>query len=211
MRESANAAEGIANNKNILQIIIWGLKMKRKKKIKITTKDLTYAAFFAALTGVLAYISIPLPFSPVPITGQSLAVMLAGCVLSPLQAALSMVTFLLVGAVGIPVFSGGAAGIGVIAGTKGGYLLGFLVGAVLISLIKGKKNSFIRFILAAAAGGIVVVYILGVLWLSHVTKMNIIKAISVGALPFIPGDLLKVVAAGYIGTRINAELKNNKG
>ncbi len=175
-------------------------------KNKITIKDMTYAAFFAALTGVLGYLSIPLPFSPVPITGQTLAVMLAGCVLTPLQAALSIITFLFVGAVGVPVFSGGAAGIGIIAGPKGGYLLGFLVGAVLISLIKGKGNSVIRLVLASAAGGIAVVYILGVLWLSHVTKMNIHKAILVGALPFIPGDLLKAVAAGLIGSRINAAL-----
>lgn len=154
-----------------------------------------YAAIFAALIAVLGYIIIPLPFSPVPITGQTLAVMLAGCVLTPLQAGLSVITFIFMGAIGIPVFSGATAGIGVILGTKGGYLLGFLIGSIVISLIRSKSNSIARMIFACILGGIIIVYVLGVSWLSHVTGMGIYKAITVGALPFIPGDLFKAIVA----------------
>jgi biotin transport system substrate-specific component len=175
---------------------------------KLEIRDMLYSALFAALIAVLGYVIIPLPFSPVPITGQTLAVMLAGCVLTPLQAGLSVITFIFMGAVGIPVFSGGASGIGVIVGTKGGYLLGFLIGAIVISLIKGKTNSIPRMIFACIIGGILIVYILGVPWLSYVTGMEISKAITVGALLFIPGDLLKAVAAGFIAKKINAHRRN---
>lgn len=173
---------------------------------KLDIRDMLYAALFAALTGVLGYLVIPLPFSPVPITGQTLAVMLAGCVLTPLQAGLSMITFLLLGAVGVPVFSGGRAGLGVIAGPSGGYLVGFLIGAIVISVVKGKGDSFVRLILASVVGGIMVVYLIGVPWLAGMTGMGISKAITAGALPFITGDLFKAFAAGLIGKKINYQL-----
>jgi len=175
---------------------------------KLGIRDMLYAALFASLIGVLGYVIVPLPFSPVPITGQTLAVMVAGCVLTPLQAGLSVLTFIFIGAIGVPVFSGGAAGIGVIFGTKGGYLLGFLIGAIVISFIRGKANSIPRMIFACILGGIIIVYVLGVPWLSYVTGMGMNKAITAGALPFIPGDLLKAIAAGFIAKKINAQRRN---
>lgn len=175
-------------------------------KKKITVRDLSYASLFAALTGILGYLTIPLPFSPVPITGQTLAVMLAGCVLTPIQAGLSILTFLLMGVIGIPVFSGGRAGIGVIAGPSGGYLIGFLVGAVIISLIARRSRNFLVLLMACLVGGIVVVHVLGFPWLGHVTGMDMVSAIMAGSLPFIPGDLFKVVIAAIIGSKINRHM-----
>jgi len=160
-------------------------------------KDLILPALFAALTGVLSFVSIPLPFSPVPVTGQSLGVMLAGAILTPHQAGLSMVTFLLLGIAGAPVFSGGTAGFGVLAGPTGGYLFGFLVGAVTIALLRG-NNKLPQLITAVLLGGLVAVYIPGALWLSRVTGLDLAGAVSVGVLPYLPGDVIKaaiVVAA----------------
>lgn len=174
---------------------------------KLKAKDIVYSALFATLTAVLAYITIPLPFSPIPITGQSLAVMLAGCVLTPIQAGLSMLTFLFMGIIGLPVFSGGRAGIGVIVGKSGGYLIGYLVGAVIISILVRKSKSKITMFLACLFGGIIVVHILGASWLGYVTGMGIGKAIMVGSVPFLPGDLIKAVAAVAIGVRLNKELR----
>lgn len=174
---------------------------------KLKAKDIVYSALFATLTAVLAYITIPLPFSPIPITGQSLAVMLAGCVLTPIQAGLSMLTFLFMGIIGLPVFSGGRAGIGVIAGKSGGYLIGYLVGAVIISVLVRKSKSKITMFLACLFGGIIVVHILGASWLGYVTGMGIGKAIMVGSVPFLPGDLIKAVAAVAIGVRLNKDLR----
>jgi biotin transport system substrate-specific component len=175
---------------------------------KLQIRDMLYAAIFASLIAVLGYLIIPLPFSPVPITGQTLAVMLAGCVLTPLQAGLGVITFIFMGAIGIPVFSGGTAGIGVILGTKGGYLLGFLIASIVISLIRGKSNSIPRMIFACIIGGIIIVYILGVPWLSYITGMGINKAFTVGALPFLPGDLIKAIVAGFIAKKINVSRRN---
>ena len=173
---------------------------------KTNVNDLMYAGLFAALTAVLGLVSIPLPFSPVPITGQSLAVMLAGCVLSVRQAGYALLTSLLVGAVGVPVFAGGSGGFGIIAGPRGGYLIGYLLGAMVISYLKGQGKNVWRLALANIVGGIGVVYVVGVVWLSAVTGMPLSKALAVGALPFIPGDLIKVVVASGLAVALNRQL-----
>jgi len=165
-----------------------------------------YSGLFAALIAVSGIISIPLPISPVPITGQSLAIMLAGSILTVRQAGFSVLTFLLLGAVGVPVFAGLSGGIGIIVGPRGGYLIGYLVGAIVIALLKGEKNNLWRLALANSIGGIIVVYLFGVLWLSFVTGMGLEKAILVGALPYIPGDLFKLFLATVIGVAVNKRL-----
>jgi biotin transport system substrate-specific component len=111
------------------------------------------------------------------------------------------------GAAGLPVFSGGSAGLGIIVGKTGGYLFGFLAGAVFISFFKGQKPSFLRTLVVNAAGSILVVYFFGVLWLSYVTGIGLDKAVIFGALPFIPGDILKVAAASLISIRLSKHIK----
>ncbi|EPY2282349.1 biotin transporter BioY [Clostridium sporogenes] len=174
---------------------------------KLEIRDMIYSALFATIIGVSSYITIPLPISPVPVTAQSLAVMLAGCVLTPIQAALSMVTFLLMGVIGIPVFSGGRAGIGIIVGKTGGYLIGFFIGAIIISLLVRKNKSLVNMIIACFIGGIVVVHILGSAWLGQVTSIGIKKAFLLGSAPFIPGDLIKAVVAAFIGRKLSKSMK----
>ena len=169
-----------------------------------------YSAIFAALISVMGLIAIPLPISPVPITGQSLAIMLAGGILTARQAAFSVLTFLLLGAVGVPVFAGMSGGIGILIGPRGGYLIGYLVGAIVIALAKGKNNNSWRLAFANIVGGIIVVYILGVAWLSFVTGMGLEKAIMVGALPYIPGDLFKVLMATVVGVAVNKRLMQRR-
>lgn len=168
--------------------------------------DFIYAALFAALTGVLGFISIPLPFSPVPVSGQSLGIMLAGSILTVRQAVFSVLTFILIGAAGVPIFSGFTGGVGVLVGPRGGYYIGFLIGAAFIAWLRGQNNNVWRLALTNVIGGIIIVYALGVLWLSFVTGMGWQKAIMAGALPFIPGDLFKVFIATVIGTAINKRL-----
>jgi len=174
---------------------------------KLTIYDLTKISLFTALICISSYIKIDLPF--VPITAQTLAVMLAGSVLTPKQAAFSLFTYLLLGAVGAPIFAGGAAGLPIIVGKTGGYLIGFLVGAVVISLIRGKKNGLLRLGLANIIGGILVVNLFGSLWLNYITGMGMMKTIMVGVLPYIPGDLIKAAAATIIANRLNKYLTYN--
>jgi biotin transport system substrate-specific component len=168
--------------------------------------DFIYGAIFAALISVLGLISIPLPFGPVPITGQSLGVMLAGCLLTPRQAGIGLLGFLLLGAAGIPVFAGASSGLGILVGPRGGYLVGYAVGAVVIALLKGQDNKIWRLAIANIFGGIIVVYFCGVLWLNFVTGIGLDKALLTGALPFIPGDLIKVVIATFIGAGVSRRL-----
>lgn len=166
------------------------------------TRDLIRIALFAALIAVSSYIIIPLPFSPVPVTAQAMFIMLAGSLLSVRHAAASLGVYLLLGIVGMPVFSGGRAGLGVLAGPTGGYLIGFFMGAVFIAWFVRGRKSFTYFLIANSLGGIVIVYLLGVSWLNFSTGMGYYAAFLNGALPFIIGDVFKVFAASVIAVRL---------
>lgn len=176
-------------------------------KKAFTVRDLSYISLFATLIAVFGYIIIPLPFSTVPVTAQTLAVMLAGGLLPPAHAAAGVSVFLMMGAVGIPVFAGGTAGLGIILGKTGGYLVGFLAGAVLISLIKGRRPGFLRLLAVYTAGGLILVYFFGVLWLSQVTGMGMAKAFIFGAIPFIPGDIVKITIAALLTLKLQNHIK----
>ncbi len=166
-------------------------------------KDLIYAALFAALTIALGFISIPIPVSPVPISGVTLGVMLAGSVLSPRQAAYSMLTIILLCAAGLPVFSGFLGGIGAVIGPRGGYYAAFVPGAAAISLLRGNNSGVSRLFFANIIGGILIVYAVAVPWLSLVTGMPLWPAVMAGAAPFIIGDFLKAVIASMAGMAIS--------
>lgn len=172
------------------------------------TKKLTIVALFAALISVSSYLSIPLPFSPVPLTLQTFVIMLTGLILAPADAAMSVGVFLLLGAIGLPVYSGGASGFGTLFGATGGYLFGFLAGAVVTSLLKGKEISFVRMLIATAVGGVIVVYAIGVPWLANFTGMDLAKAFTVGAVPFLIGDVIKVVVAASAAVTLRKQLKH---
>lgn len=170
--------------------------MKNKK-----VSNMIKVSLLAALIGVLSYISIPIP--PVPITGQTLGVMLAGLLLSPINAVISLLVFILLGIIGLPVFSGGASGLGVLFGPTGGYIFGFVLCAGFISLFKGNGKNLIRNLIVTAIGGIVITYLLGVPWLAHSLDMDMNSALKAGAFPFLIGDLIKVILASIIGVKIN--------
>lgn len=171
------------------------------------TIDYTRMSLLAALICVSSYIVVPLPFSPVPLTAQSLAVMLAGSLLSPLQTFFTLILFIILGAIGLPVFAGGASGPGYLLGPTGGYLAGFLVGAVVISLMKGNVPGILRFGLANFVGGLVVVYLIGVPRLAYVTGMSLHQAFLVGGLPFLMGDMIKVFLAAILAWRLAPHLR----
>ncbi|AOY76227.1 biotin transporter BioY [Clostridium formicaceticum] len=175
-------------------------------KQKITIKDLTYAALFAALIGISSYISIPTPFSEVPITAQTLVVMLAGSILTTKQGFLSGIVYMLIGAAGAPVFAGGRAGINVLVGATGGYIISYPFAIAVITLVKGSGTHWLRLAAANLLGGIIVIYGFGITWLSIVTGTGLIQAFHVGALLFIPGDLLKVLIATPLAVKLNQRI-----
>jgi biotin transport system substrate-specific component len=156
---------------------------------------LAAASLFLALT---ARITVPLPFTPVPVTGQTLGVLLVGALYGPRRGALAVVAYLLEGIAGLPVFSAGRSGLPFLLGPTGGYLIGFVPAAAVAGMLgHGARPAWLR--LAGLLLASVVVYVFGAPWLAIVAGRDLAGAISVGVLPFLPGDVLKAgLAAGVV-------------
>lgn len=168
-------------------------------------RAMVYASLFGALTAVGAYIIIPLP--PVPITLQTLFLGLAGTLLGGRLGALSQVVYLLLGIIGLPVFAGGKAGLGVLFGPTGGYLIGFIAAAYVIGKLTALKSrpGFLWLCLSLVAGT-VVLYALGALQLALVARLTLAKALLVGVLPFLAGDGIKIVLTALIALKLRERL-----
>ena len=174
------------------------------------TAEMTKMALMVAMNCVSAYIIIPLPFSLSPIALQTLIVNLTGYVLNAKQAFMTMLVYLLGGLAGVPVFTGGSAGPGKLFGPTGGYIIGFLFTAVFLAYFRGEKYSFKRYALLGCVIGIPLIYVFGVVQLKLITGMGWDKAIMTGALPFIPLDIVKCLAAAVIAGPINRIFANNR-
>lgn len=167
-----------------------------------TTREVVYAGLFAALTAVCAQVTIP--FYPVPFTLQVLGVLLAGVVLGARTAALSQAIYLMMGAVGLPVFQGRSGGLHALVGPTGGYLAGFLLAAWIVGRLterpEGRRGA--RGAVAMAAG-LAAVYVPGVLVLSlHLGSLS--RAAVAGFLVFLPADLIKAAVAYAVGRGLEA-------
>lgn len=157
-------------------------------------RDLARIAVFAALIVVLGTVTIPIP-GGVPITAQTLGVMLAGAVLGPRRAPLAVLLVLVLAAVGLPVLAGGRGGLGVFVGPTAGYLLGWVAGALVIGLIvHAGRITWWRTALGVVVGGIAVVYAFGIPVQGFVLGMDLAPT-ALSSLAFLPGDLLKAGAA----------------
>ncbi len=160
-------------------------------------RRLILPALFAALTAIGAQIQTPLPFSPVPVVLSNFFAILSGLVLGPRLGATSQVVYVLLGAVGVPVFAGMHAGPQTLVGPTGGYLVGFVLAAGAAGLLCGPRPDSRRAMLAASVAALLI-YALGVPYLAAVLHMGIRRALIVGMLPFLPGDAAKVVIAGLV-------------
>jgi biotin transport system substrate-specific component len=169
--------------------------------LKINIRQMTLVSLFAALTAVGAFISIPL--YPVPLSLQTLFTLLAGMTLGSVMGASSQIIYVLLGVIGLPVFAGFKAGIGILFGPTGGFLFGFIISAYVIGrTIETIKEKNIFYYLLAGFAGTVIIYFIGVTQLSLVTGIGIKKALLIGALPFLPGDILKIIAASFIARKV---------
>ncbi|HZW57076.1 MAG TPA: biotin transporter BioY [Nitrososphaerales archaeon] len=169
------------------------------------TKGISLAALFAALLSISSIVSIPIPFSPVPVTLQVLVVFLILALLGPLYGSLSCLVYLALGVMGLPVFAGASAGPGVLVGPLGGYLVSFPVavfvgGFISRTRLGTKKADSLRVSLAVLTS-LATIYAIGVLWLALFLGIGIVSALIVGAIPFIPIDTLKAIMAIPIALR----------
>jgi biotin transport system substrate-specific component len=165
-------------------------------------------ASFMALTVAGAYIRIPLPFTPVPITLQTFFVLLAGALLGRKLGSLSQAGYLLIGIFGVPVFTGGLYGFARLFGPTGGYLIGFVLASYVIGKLLGKDDDAPFFkIVAAMLVGLAILFTTGTIQLSMVMHISMQKAVALGVLPFIPGDIVKLLAAATIYQRIQKQAR----
>jgi len=156
--------------------------------------DVTLVLGGSVLIGLSACIRIPLPFSPVPITGQTLTVLLMGALLGSRRGSLCTLAYLMQGAAGLPVFQGGHSGIAYLAGPTGGYLVGFVAAATITGLLAERgwdRKPGTTFLAMLAGSGML--YLFGLSWLALAIGSQ--NALMAGLVPFIPGDLLKIALA----------------
>lgn len=176
----------------------------------MSTRDLVLAALFAAIIVVLGLVPpITLGFIPVPITAQSLGVMLAGVILGAKRGGLAVVLVLILVAIGLPILSGGRGGLAAFFMPTSGYLIGWLFAAVTAGYVSERMVNrsqsgvvqTVGFFLAALIGGVVVLYAFGITYLAFVTGIGFSKAF-LGSMAFIPGDVLKAVIAALAGRAV---------
>lgn len=149
---------------------------------------------FALLTALGAFVRVPLPFTPVPVTLQTFFVLAAGIYLGSRDAALSQFGYLALGAVGLPVFSGGGAGLGHFAGATGGYLIAFPLAAALVGATLRPGDTAAR-ATAVCVAATLLILALGAAGLAAVLGVGPERALALGVLPFLPGGAIKIAAA----------------
>ncbi|MBQ9118493.1 MAG: biotin transporter BioY [Lachnospiraceae bacterium] len=173
--------------------------------------SLTFTALITAILCVLSPFSIPLP-EPMPaITLATFVLYFSGCVLGPKYSCMSLLLYLLLGCVGVPVFSKGQAGLQVLFGPTGGYLLGYFFIALCTGLATARSRTGKQAVILPVLGMIIgtfLCYTFGTLWLAHFYELPIGAAIAAGVTPFLIGDLLKIVAAAAIAPPIQKQLRN---
>jgi biotin transport system substrate-specific component len=161
---------------------------------------LTKAAFVAGgtlLLGALAQVSIPIPGSPVPVTGQTLGVLLIGTTYGASLGLFTFATYLLAGIAGAPVFAGASFGFEKIAGATGGYLIGMLISTYVLGFLADRHlDQRFKTSLPTMLIGTVIIFTFGLLWLAHFTGKDWAWSVNAGLTPFIFGEVLKIVIAG---------------
>jgi biotin transport system substrate-specific component len=156
---------------------------------------------FSGFVALTAQIQILLPFTPVPITGQTLGVLLTGAVLGKWRGMLALLLYLIEGAIGLPVFAGGASGFARIIGPTGGYLLSYPLAAAVVGWLAERGwDRRLPLAIAAMLIGNLIIYLIGVPWLGlYKGILGNVSVLMAGVYPFLPGDLFKIlIAAGVL-------------
>lgn len=170
---------------------------------KSTVSDFCFIGIMAAVTAVMAQIAIPMPMG-VPMTMQTFAVTSAGIILGSRRGALSMLVYLLIGVVGVPVFSNFTGGLPSLVGPTGGFLVSFPIMAYLIGLGIEFKNRLLFVLLLIL--GTLSNYIIGVLFYTVITGSSVIAGITACVLPFIPTAVLKAILASILGIQVKQRI-----
>lgn len=169
---------------------------------------LVACALFAALSAVFSQISIPIGVVPINIT--HLSIFLSAGLLGARLGTVSQAVFVLLGAVGLPVFSGFRGGLGAVLGPTGGFIAGYIACALITGLLIGRLGRSLPALAGAMAAGLVATYVPGILWFMFVTKMGWMESLSICVFPFLIGDALKILLSAFLVSRLHPVLQKNK-
>lgn len=169
---------------------------------KITVKDMTIIAMVTAVICIIAPFSIPIAISPIPITLALFALFLAGIILGKWKGVISTVVYLLLGMVGLPVFTGFTGGVQKLAGPTGGYLVGYIFLVFFIGLFVEKFPNKMPMYFVGGILGIIACYAFGTVWFIIQYKVGLLEALTMCVFPYIPLDLVKLILAVLIGYQV---------
>jgi len=169
------------------------------KAKSVSTHDLCIMAVFTTIIAVMAQIIIPMPYG-VPMTLQTLAIMLAGVVLGAKKALISTLLYILLGAFGAPVFAGFSGGPGIVFGPTGGFIMSFPLLALFAGIGVEKNNK--PYLWSGLVVGVILNYLCGVAYFSLYTSNDLLTSFTVCVLLFIPTDIMKIILAGMVGLKI---------
>ena len=167
---------------------------------------MVYASLLAALTAASAFIIIPI--GEVPVVLYNFFILMMGLLLGSRWGAASIAVYLLAGGLGLPVFAGGKGGIAILLGPTGGYLIGFLPAVFIIGFISEKFKQRLSYDIIAMLCGTVVIYAFGVIQLKLVLGKTWMVTMALGVIPFIPFDLIKLVAAAMTAKAVRPIIMN---
>lgn len=173
---------------------------------KMSTRQLALIGIMSAVICILGPLSLPIGLVPISLT--NLVIYFSLYALGQKKGTISYVVYLLIGLVGLPVFSGFSGGFVKLAGPTGGYLIGFIFMAFISGIFIDRFSSKIYICIFGMILGTVITYLFGTAWLAYVAKMPFNTALYAGVIPFIPGDLIKIIIAALIGPQIKKRLIN---
>ncbi|MCL2286753.1 MAG: biotin transporter BioY [Firmicutes bacterium] len=175
------------------------------RKMSLSVRDICFISLFAAIIAVVSQLSIPMPYG-VPMTMQTFIIPLAGVILGAKKGAVSVLVYVLVGAVGLPVFAGFSGGVGIIVGIRGGFIISFPVMAITAGIGMGKNN--ILWLVSWLAAGAVINFACGMLWFSIVMPADLTTAFIACVLPFIPTCIVKIILLTVMAKPVKRALVN---
>lgn len=180
--------------------------MSNPKSTSLTVKQLALSGLMAAVICILGPWALNLPSSPVPISLGTLAIYFAVSVLGMKLGTLSVIIYVLLGLAGVPVFAGYTAGAAKLFGPTGGYILGYIFMALICGFFVDKWWNRLALNLLGMVCGTAVCYLFGSIWLAQQMSLTFSQALAVAVLPYIPGDIVKLIIAMVLGTQVRKRL-----
>lgn len=174
---------------------------------KLEIKQMTLIGFMAALICVVGPLTVPLPFTPVPISLTNLAIYLTAYALGCRLGTVSYVIYLLLGTAGLPVFSAFSGGLSKLAGPTGGYLIGFILTAAICGFMIDRSKGKRSIQSAGMIMGTLAAYLFGTVWLCTQMHLTPMQGLAAGVIPYLPGDLIKIALAAAVGNSIRQTVK----